>query len=117
MNEESQYAEIATKGIADRAGSLAMAKAISTALRKNKITRVLINHRNIRAVSGSATEIYHRPQEFKKIGVIQNIKVAEVVKPEHKEFFRFFETVCMNQGYRFSIFDDREPALEWLLKT
>ena len=33
-NEEEQYAEIVTSGVADKDGSLAMAKAISTALNK-----------------------------------------------------------------------------------
>lgn len=117
LNEESQYAEIVTSGIADRDGSLAMAKAISIALSKTKIKKMLIDHRNISTVSGSTTEIYSRPKEFKEIGVIQDIKVAEVVKPEHKEFFNFLETVCVNRAYRFSIFDDRKSALEWLLNS
>jgi len=45
LNEESQYAEIVTSGIADRDGSLAMAKAISIALSKTKIKKMLIDHR------------------------------------------------------------------------
>ena len=39
LNEEKQYAEIVTSGIADRDGSLYMAKAISKALNKNKIKK------------------------------------------------------------------------------
>ena len=39
LNEEKQYAEIVTIGIADRDGSLDMAKAISKALNKNKIKK------------------------------------------------------------------------------
>ena len=54
--------------------------------------------------------------ELKEIGTIEGIMVAEVVKPEHKEFFNFLETVCVNRGYSFSIFEDRKSALEWLLK-
>ena len=114
-NEEEQYAEIVTSGVADKDRSLAMAKVISTALKKIKITRILIDHRNISMVSGSAIEIYYRPKELKEIGMIQKIKVAEVVKEEHKAFFKFFETVCVNSGYRFSTFYDRKPAIEWLL--
>jgi transcription termination factor NusB len=115
LNEEEQYAEIVSRGVADKDGSLAIAKAISTALNKIKITRILIDHRNIIEVSGSAIEIYYRPKELKEIGMVQKIKLAEVVKEEHKSFFKFFETVCVNSGYRFSIFYDRKPALEWLL--
>jgi hypothetical protein len=115
LNEEDQYAEIVTNGIADKDGSLAMVKAISTALNKAKIKRILIDHRNISKVSGSIVEVYNRPKEFKEIDVPRNIRVAEVVKQEHKAFFKFLETVCVNSGYRFSIFYDRKPALEWLL--
>lgn len=117
LNEEEQYAEIVTSGIADRDGSLDMVKAIPLALRKTKTKKILIDHRNISSISGRTIEIYHRPTEFKEIGVIRGIKVAEIVKPEHKEFFDFFETVCVNRGFTFSIFDDRKSALEWLLKS
>ena len=43
--------------------------------------------------------------------------VAEVVKPEHREFFNFLETVCVNRGFIFSIFHDQKAALEWLLES
>ena len=117
LKKENQYAEIITSGIADRERSLKMAKAISITMSKNKIKKILIDHRNISSVTGTIIEIYHRPKEFKEIGVIRDIKVAEVVRPEHKEFFNFLETVCVNRGYLFSIFEDRKSALEWLLKT
>jgi hypothetical protein len=117
LNEEKQYAEVVTSGIADRDGSLHMAKAISIALSKTKIKKILIDHRNISMVSGRAVEIYERPMKFNEIGVIRGIKVAEVVKPEHKEFFNFLETVCVNRGYIFSIFDDQKTAIEWLLTS
>lgn len=117
LNEEKQYVEIVTRGVADREGSLRMAKAISTALQKMKIEKILIDHRNISEVSGSTLEIYKRPTDFNEIGVMQNVKIVEVVKPEYKEFFSFLETVCVNFGYIFSIFHDRNSALEWLLKS
>jgi hypothetical protein len=116
IKEENQYGEIVTSGVADRSGSLDMAKAIAIALSKNKIKKVLIDHKNINSVSGETVEVYQRPKQFKEIGVIHGIKVAEVVKPEHKEFFNFLETVCVNRGYAFSIFNDQKSALEWLLK-
>jgi hypothetical protein len=117
LNEENQYAEIVTSGIADRDGSLHMVKAICIALSKKKIKKVLIDHRNISTVLGRTLEIYDRPVEFKEIGVITGIKVAEIVKPEHKQFFTFLETVCMNRGYMFSISIDHKSALDWLLQS
>lgn len=117
LNEEKQYVEIVTSGVADKEGSLRMAKAISTALQKMKIEKILIDYRNISEVSGGTSEIYQRPTDFKEIGVIQNVKIAEVVKPEHNEVFSFLETVCVNFGYIFSVFHDRNSALEWLTKS
>ena len=117
LDEVNHYAEIVTGGLADRNGSLEMAKDISRVLAPAKIKKILIDHRNIKAVSGGAVEIYQRPKEFKEIGVVTGIKVAEVVKAEHKAFFRFIETVCVNRGFFFLIFDDRRSALNWLLAS
>jgi hypothetical protein len=117
LNEDGQYAAVVTGGSADNVGSLAMVKAISTTLGGTKIKRVLIDHRNISNISGSIVDVYNRPKAFEEIGVFQNIKVAEVVKPEHRKFFDFLETVCVNRGYDFSIFEDEKDALEWLLKA
>lgn len=116
IKEEYQYAEIITSGIADGKGSLEMAQAIAIAMRKNKIKKALIDQRNIDSVSGGTVEIYQRPKQFQEMGVIYDLKVAEVVKPEHKEFFNFMETVCINSGFEFAIFNDQKSALEWLLK-
>jgi hypothetical protein len=116
LNKEEPYAEIATSGIATRRESFNMAKEIAVTLGEEKIKNVLIDHRNISAVSGDAMDVYYRPVEFQKIGMFLGIKVAEMVKPEHREFFNFLETVCVNRGYRFRIFDDRQSALDWLLQ-
>jgi len=116
FNEEKKYAEVVTSGIADKDGSLNMAKAISIALSKKEFKKVLIDHRNIISISGGTLEIYNRPKEFGEIGVTLGIMVAEVIKPEHKQFFNFLETVCVNRGFMFSTFEDQKNALEWLLK-
>ena len=112
LDEENKYAAIVTRGIADRDGSLEMAKEISMILGKEKIKRILVDHRNISSVSGKPVDIYSRPKEFKEIGAIPGIIVAVVVKSDYKAFFRFFETVCVNRGYVFSTFDDKKSALE-----
>ena len=115
VHDEAGYVEVVTSGMADRDGSLNMATAITHAMRTNRITNVLIDHRNIEALSGEVVDIYERPKIFRLIGVILRIKIAEVIKPEHWEHFRFFETVCRNQGYRLSVFNEKDKALEWLL--
>ena len=117
IKEDMQYVEVVTNGVADKDGSLAMVNAIATALSTEKIKSILIDHRNVSKVLGGIVEVYDRPEELKKIGVSQNIKVAELIKPEHREFFDFLETVCVNRGYSFSVFTDKPAALKWLLEA
>jgi hypothetical protein len=116
IHESPRYLEVITSGIADKDSSLEMAKAISENMRKNRITRALVDHRQIEAVEGKIVDIYDRPKIFWLIGVILSIRIAEVIKPEHVRHFSFFETVCLNHGYKFSIFQERGPAERWLFE-
>jgi hypothetical protein len=117
LDEEKQYAEVVTTGVVNKKKTLEMAKEISKVLSEAKIKKLLIDHSNIRAVSGELVDIYQRPKEFKEIGVIPGIEVAEVVRADHKAFFSFLETVCINRGFFFLTFDDRNSALEWLFAS
>jgi hypothetical protein len=116
INGEFKYVEVITSGIADKDDSLNMAKAITHAMKTNRITKALIDHRNVESVTGSVFDIYNRPKLFRIIGIILRIKIAEIIKSEHLEHFKFLETVSVNQGYRMSTFQDREKALAWLLE-
>ncbi|MFN8598466.1 MAG: hypothetical protein U0559_20055 [Anaerolineae bacterium] len=109
------YVEIVSSGVADRDGSLGMALALTQTMRAHQITRALIDHRQIERVVGSTLDVYDRPKAMQNIGAIFKIKIAEIIQPEHSEHFKFFETVCVNQGYQFAVFQDRDEALAWLL--
>jgi hypothetical protein len=115
LHEEDGYVEIVTRGIADRDASLGMAKAIMETMRSNRMTRALIDHRAVESVVSTPVDIYSRPKIFRLIGTLLRIKIAEVINPEHEEHFKFLETVCINQGYRFSVFYEKDKALVWLL--
>lgn len=116
LNNDNGYAYIVTNGIADKDGSLTMANEIFSTLANTTIMRILVDHRNITKVTGEIIDVYNRPKELEAIGVPKSVKIAEVIKPEHREFFYFLETVCINRGFSFSIFEDEKSALEWLLK-
>jgi hypothetical protein len=115
VHKEEKYIEIITQGFADYDGSINMAKFITETMRNNRIKKGLIDHRNITGLSGKTIDIYYRPKALKLIGLLFGIKIAEVIKPEHIEHFRFFETVCRNQGFTISIFQEKTEALKWLL--
>ncbi len=113
--EGNRYLEVTTAGVADKDRSLQMAKAIKDTMRQNRITRALIDHRGLSGVSGEIVDIYNRPKLLRFIGLILRIRIAEVVKAEHTDHFKFFETVCFNQGIQLSVFRKKEEALTWLL--
>jgi len=110
-----KYIEIVTKGVADKNDSMEMAKIIADTMRHGRITRALIDHRNITSVSGSILDIVERPKLFRIIGLLLGIKLAAIINPDHSEHFKFLETVCINQGYNYSVFYDRTKGLKWLL--
>ena len=116
IHNEEKYLEVITTGAADKEGSLNMAKVVKETMQQHRITKALIDHRGVESVSGEIIEIYDRPKLFKIMGFVLGVRIAEIIKPEHVKHFSFFETVCVNQGFSFSIFQERSPALEWLLK-
>ncbi|MBN1397898.1 MAG: hypothetical protein JXA06_07695 [Bacteroidetes bacterium] len=116
IHQDPNYVEIVTHGVADKDDTLQMAFAITKTMRENKITRALIDHRKITKVTGEIAEVYNRPKIFRLIGVVLGIKIAEVINPEHSGHFKFLETICDSRGFKFSVFNQWEPAMEWLLK-
>jgi hypothetical protein len=115
IQSKEGYAEIVTSGIADGDSTIDMAKAIAQTMRSNRVTRALIDHRNVESVLSGTSGIYNRPKIFRFIGLTLGIKIAELIRPEHEDHFKFFETVCINQGYKLAVFQDKDKALEWLL--
>jgi hypothetical protein len=116
IHNNPDYVEVTTNGIADKDGSLGMAKAITAVMRQNRINKALIDHRNIESITGEILDIYERPRIMKIIGAILRIRIAEIIKPDQIEHFRFLETVFRNQGFMFQIFHEREKAEKWLLE-
>lgn len=115
IHGEQGYAEVVTSGVADKDGSLLMVQALAQAMRSHGLTKVLIDHRKIERVVGTTLDIYDRPSAFPALGQALQISIAELIRPEHWDHFRFFETVCRNRGFQVSVFLDQEKALAWLL--
>jgi hypothetical protein len=116
LHENEKYLEVITEEVADKKSSLGMAKEISIKMRQNRVLKVLIDHSHLEGVTGEIIDIYNRPKLFSIIGMMLNIKIAEIIRPEHVNHFRFLETVFINNGFTIVIYQDRKPALEWLLK-
>jgi hypothetical protein len=115
IHSDFKYIEFVTNGVVDKDASMKMAKTISETMKRHRITKALIDHRNVTDVTGGVMDVYERPGIFRLFGIILGVRIAELINPAHLEHFKFLETVCINQGIRFSIFYDRTKALEWLL--
>jgi hypothetical protein len=113
---EDKFLEIITGGIADKDGSLSMAKEINKTMFAKRFLKVLIDHRKLISITGSILEIYERPKIFRVIGALLNIKIAEIINPEFRDHFDFLKTAGIIQGYRISVFENRNEAIRWLLK-
>lgn len=116
IHNNPEYIEVITDGIADKDGSLGMAKAITGVMSQNRINKALIDHRNIVSFTGDTLDIYERPRVMKIIGAILRIRIAEIIKPGQIDHFRFLETVFRNQGFMFQLFQEKEQAEKWLLE-
>lgn len=60
--------------------------------------------------------IYSFPTLYEEAGLSRRSKIAVLISPEDRgiDDFKFYETVCQNNGYRSKIFFQYEDALEWL---
>jgi hypothetical protein len=112
--EDEQIVVFTTQGVADQESSLEMARSISKTMAEHKVTRCLIDHSAISSVSGASVEIYYRPQKLEKIGIPSDVRIAQVVLPEHRDHFAFLKSVCLQFGFSFQIFNEQEPAIQWL---
>lgn len=116
IHHEKGYLEVVTSGCANQQKSLSMAKDISQKSEQTQTHKILIDHLGITSVCGNVIDVYNRPKQFDHMEGIRKTRIAEVVKKEHLDFFTFFETVCVNRGYDFHVFSDKEAALEWLFE-
>jgi hypothetical protein len=77
-------------------------------------TRLLIDHRDA-IIKFTTMEIFNLPQSYRQSELSQRFRVALVFKQIGSDE-QFYETVCVNRGYRFSVFMDYDKAMNWLMK-
>lgn len=108
---------VRTAGTADEASTLEMIQALRAAMSQNQVTRCLIDHRAIAEVRGDTLAAYERPEAVReRHHPPRDLKIVEVVRPEHEEHFRFLETVFHNRGIDFTVLHDYDAALQILTK-
>lgn len=111
---EEQIVVVKTHGDADAKSSSEMVKNIMLAMKEHKSLRCLLDHTEIRFVSGKTIEVFNRPEEIKKTGMPLNVRLAAVIPEIYTEHFSFLETVCKNRGISYRIFTNCKSATNWL---
>lgn len=113
VHAEEGFVEVVTRGVADSDGSLEMAKALGESMRANRISRALIDHRNVDYIIANTAGFNSRPSVLPAAPL--KIRIAEIIRPEHSGHFKFLETVFDSLGYKLATFHETEEAMAWLL--
>lgn len=91
-------------------------REILAAMVEKKIGRALLDCGEAR-FDVPVLNVYQLPDLYTSRGLARSETRAAVVLPRDgykKELYEFYEDVCRNRGYFVKLFDEREPALEWL---
>ena len=62
----------------------------------------------------SIIDIYKRPEESEKVGVLRTNRTAAIVPEIYFKEFQFMETVYKNRGFDLNVFTKKEDALNYL---
>jgi hypothetical protein len=114
---EDQIVVVKTHGDADAKSSGEMVKSIMMSMREHRSLRCLLDHTEIHFVTGKTLEVFNRPEEIKNTGMPLNAKLAAVIPEIYKDHFSFLETVCINRGISYRVFENRNSAINWLKST
>ena len=114
---EDQIVVVKTHGDADAKSSSEMVQSIMLAMKEHRSIRCLLDHTEINFISGKTIEVFNRAEEIKNTGMPLNVKLAAVIPEKFKDHFRFLETVCVNRGISFQVFNQKESAVNWLKKS
>jgi hypothetical protein len=91
-------------------------KAGFTLASEHGVFRFLADTRQAKPGIGSY-EIYDLPDSYVSLGLPRSAMIAVVAPAHTKDYdnYRFFETVCRNNGFHYvEIFDSMESAKKWL---
>ena len=82
-------------------------------LRKHDCNKILFDFTRI-TNSLKTLDIYSRPEQSEKVGVMRTNHSVAVVPEIYINDFRFLETVYQNRGFDLNVFTDRQDAIDHL---
>ncbi|MFI5250807.1 MAG: hypothetical protein ACHQQQ_00120 [Bacteroidota bacterium] len=110
---DSTVVIVETHGEYSALGGEQMVRELQEQLDKFGCTRALVDHRDA-DITFKFMDIFDRPNLYNSIGLTRNTKVALVFR-ELKSDYTFFETVCVNRGYKWKVFISYDLAMKWLI--
>jgi hypothetical protein len=105
---------IKTWGIHSPKESDRLVKEVNAMKLDSEQTRILIDHRDA-IIKFRTMEIFNLPQSYRQSELSQRFRVALVFNQIGSDE-QFYETVCVNRGYRFSVFMEYDKAMNWLMR-
>lgn len=116
QNEQSGIMEIAFTGpTTGRDLKEATSKAIGLS-KELSATKVLIDVTRMKVLA-STLDIYYLPEiQYVEEGLDRRVRIA-LIQPDtlrEKNDVRFYETACVNRGWRVQTFSGRDAAIGWL---
>jgi hypothetical protein len=106
---------IITRGALTMEDYVASTREVSRLIAEHGVHNCLIDGTELRN-QATPIEIYSLPKLYLETGIPRTVRVAFLVSDQSypMEDIRFYETVCLNNGYHVRIFSDNNAALSWL---
>jgi hypothetical protein len=78
-------------------------------------TRCLVDLRRLKN-KANLSDLFRLPESYPSLNMPAHAKIALLATPDHedRDAIRFYETICVNRGWRVMTTFDRDEGLRWL---
>lgn len=111
--KDDNYLEVVVRGNPTSTELNKMARQRWDKLQELNCKKILFNFTGITSML-TTYEIYDRPEETARIGILKVNRTAAVVPTTFWRDFKLMEAAYQNRGYDLHVFDNREDALKYL---
>ena len=117
FKNEENFIEVSYKGDISQKDLFDAFYAVYGLVTENNTAKILADCTEMKA-GHTLFDLFSLIERVKMEDMAYAIKEALVIKPEQIENgnISFWETACKNRGLNVKIFEEREKALEWLIK-
>jgi hypothetical protein len=112
--QESRVLSVRVTGTVDMASWENQLRTSVEEASKHSCLRYLVDYRKS-SMALSVADLYERPKYYSKVGMPHHARIALLIVEPGREK-DFVESVTSNRGFLVRVFDEREPALQWLTR-